>query len=95
MNDFGLRKEVLDFIVDAARSNGLDQVILFGSRATGEYSEKSDIDLAVSGPNLYGFEESLEEHCPTLLAFDFVDLSRQISDALRNRIATEGVCLYG
>ncbi len=95
MNDFGLRREVLDFIIDSARSNGLDQVILFGSRATGTYSEKSDIDLAISGSNLHGFEESLEEHCPTLLMFDFVDLSHQISDSLRDRIATEGICLYG
>lgn len=94
MSSFGLRDEVVDFIVDAARANGMSRVVLFGSRARGDYSEKSDIDLAIAGPGKHGFIESVEEHCPTLLSFDFIDLSMDISQDLQRRIAEEGVVIY-
>ena len=95
MGDYGLKQEVLDFIRQAARECGLTKVVLFGSRATGRFGAKSDIDLALSGGRLHDFEGLMEERCPTLLFFDFVDLSCAISDDLRNRIASEGVLLYG
>ncbi len=95
MNEFGLRQEVLDFIVEAARSNRLEKVILFGSRATGGFHDKSDIDLALLGSDLGAFKEAMEDECPTLLEFDLIDLSADIGAAIRNRIASEGVLLYG
>ncbi len=48
MERFGLREEVISFIIRCADNNGLSEGVLFGSRATGMYSEKSDIDLAIS-----------------------------------------------
>ena len=95
MSSFGLKDEVVDFIVDAARLNGMSKVVLFGSRARGNYSEKSDIDLAIAGQGMHGFMESVEDHCPTLLSFDFIDLSKDISRDLQRRIAEEGVVIYG
>lgn len=94
MASFGLTDDVVDFIVDAARLNGMSKVVLFGSRARGNYSEKSDIDLAIYGPGKHGFIESVEDHCPTLLSFDFIDLSKDISKELQRRIAEEGVVIY-
>ena len=41
------------------------------------------------------FEAALEEECPTLLSFDFIDLADDIAPALRERIREEGVSLYG
>ena len=35
MNRFGLKDEVLAFIVEAAQAQGIHRLILFGSRATG------------------------------------------------------------
>ena len=95
MANFGLKDEVIAFIRDAARICGMDEVLLFGSRATGRYSEKSDIDLAVSGSRVHDFEGALEERCPTLLEFDIIDLSKDIGEEVRCRIAEEGVVLYG
>lgn len=95
MGRFGLRDEVVSFIVDAAQAHGIEQLVLFGSRATGRFSEKSDIDLALSGGRVHDFEGALEEGCPTLLSFDFIDLSEAIAPELRERICAEGVSLYG
>ena len=94
MNAYGLRDNVTNFIVDKARECGLSKVILFGSRATGKFSEKSDIDLAIAGGCPNKFISSIEEGCPTLLSFDFVNVDQGISDGLRDRIASEGVVLY-
>ena len=94
-NRFGIKDEALSFIVSAARECGLSEVILFGSRATGKFAEKSDIDLAIQGGDVHEFEFQVEEHCPTLLEFDFVNLADDIGADLRNRIASEGAVIYG
>lgn len=95
MDDFGLKENVIDFIVKQARDLQMDSVILFGSRANGTYANKSDIDLAIRGQRYHDFVEVIDECCPTLLSFDFIDLSANISDELRRRIDDEGVTLYG
>jgi len=94
MDAYGLREEVTAFIVERARECGIAKVILFGSRASGRFSEKSDIDLAVCGASFDRYIGLLEESCPTLLTFDFIDMSREVGDGLRERIAQEGVVLY-
>ena len=95
MNAFGLKDDVLAFIVEAAEDCGMSEIILFGSRATGRFTEKCDIDLAVSGDRYQDFVEALDERCPTLLQFEFVDLSNSLSDGFAKRIAEEGVKIYG
>ena len=94
-NRFGLKPEVLDFIIDQARANEMDEIMIFGSRANGTYSSKSDIDLAIRGTSKHDFIQAMEEECPTLLEFDFIDLSNPISDSLRKRIESEGIRIYG
>lgn len=95
MNAFGLKDNVLAFIVEAAKEYDMSEVILFGSRAKGSFSQKSDIDLAVSGDRYHDFIEALDEECPTLLSFDFVDLSLPLSEGFSKRISEEGVRIYG
>ncbi len=51
MEDNGLKKELLGQIQAIAEKNGIEKVILFGSRARSDYNKTSDIDLAVSGGN--------------------------------------------
>ena len=48
MNDTGIRKQVIDEIESLAKRHKSEKVILFGSRARGDYKRTSDIDLAVS-----------------------------------------------
>lgn len=81
-------------IIRLAKKNAIKKVILFGSRARGDHSERSDIDLAVSGGNALDFQYDLEEEAWTLLMFDVVNLDRGISEELRAEIERDGVSLY-
>lgn len=62
---YDLDKRVEDDIIRIAGKNGIKKVILFGSRARGTNSERSDIDLAVSGGNALDFYYDLEEQAWT------------------------------
>ena len=81
-------------IIDTARICGVKRLILFGSRARGDYLDCSDIDLAVLGGDALRFKFFLDESSHTLLKFDVVDLSGIKNTALLNAIATDGVILY-
>lgn len=94
MNAYGLKDEIPAFIIDKAKELNMRKVVLFGSRANGRFSEKSDIDLAISGDFANEFKSVVEDECPTLLEFDFIDMSRDISSELRDRIEEEGIILY-
>lgn len=51
--DFGLRKEVLALINNIfAKYDEVYEVVLYGSRAKGNYKPGSDIDLALKGTGL-------------------------------------------
>ena len=69
-------------------------MILFGSRARGDYYKTSDIDLAVSGGDISRFSLSVDEETSTLLKFDFVNLDRAVQPELRASIEREGGILY-
>lgn len=91
---YNLDKRVEDDIIRIAKKNGIEKVILFGSRARGDNKERSDIDLAVSGGNVLDFSYDVEENAWTLLMFDVVALDRNISQELRDEIERDGVVLY-
>jgi predicted nucleotidyltransferase len=89
-----LEKKVADDIIKIAKKNNIEKVILFGSRARGNNSERSDIDLAVSGGDALNFYYDVEEEVRTLLMFDVVDLNKGISDELQREIDRDGVVIY-
>ena len=91
---YNLDKRVEDDIVRIAKKSNVKKVILFGSRARGTNSERSDIDLAISGGNALDFYYDVEEKAHTLLMFDVVDLDKGISEALQAEIKKDGVVLY-
>ena len=91
---YNLDKRIENDILKFAKKNGIKEVILFGSRARGDNSERSDIDLAVSGGNTLDFYYDLEEEAWTLLMFDVVNLNRGISKELQAEIDRDGVVLY-
>ena len=91
---YDLDKSVEADIIKIAKKNAIKKVILFGSRARGDNSERSDIDLAVSGGNALNFQYDLEEEAWTLLMFDVVNLNREISKELQAEIDRDGVILY-
>ena len=91
---YNLDKRVEDDIVRIAKKSNVKKVILFGSRARGTNSERSDIDLAIRGGNTLDFYYDVEEKAHTLLMFDVVDLDKGISEALQAEINKDGVVLY-
>ena len=89
-----LKSIVLEEIKEYARKNGLNKVVLFGSRARGDHKEKSDIDLAVSGGNVSAFAIDVDEKTSTLLKFDIVNLDASVQEELRESIEEEGIVIY-
>jgi predicted nucleotidyltransferase len=76
----------------------VEKVILFGSRARGSERERSDIDIAVIGPEMTDevwteIWTYVDEEAPTLLCVDLVRW-KEASDKLRKNIEREGVILY-
>lgn len=83
-------------IASLAKRYGAQKVILFGSRARGDYRPTSDIDLAV-----YGIPQTLQpdfwlemEKLPTLLKFDIVYIQPETNPQLLKNIKQDGVILY-
>ncbi len=91
---YDLDTRVENDIIRIAKKNDIKKIILFGSRARGTNSERSDIDLAVSGGNALDFYYDVEEQAWTLLLFDVVDLDRGVSNELRAEIDRDGVIIY-
>ena len=92
--DTGIKKQVLDEILMAAEKNNIEKVILFGSRARGDYRKTSDIDLAVSGGRMAHFQADIEEEVSTLLSFDIVNMDGSVQEELVDSIKREGKVLY-
>lgn len=94
MKENGIKEAVLEEIQSLAREYGVEKVILFGSRARGDFHRTSDIDLAVQGGNFTGFALDVEEETSTLLQFDIVNLDGPVQEELLESIDGEGVVLY-
>ncbi len=92
--------EKVESIVLKIQSIVADQVkgdyklFLFGSRANGKSTERSDIDIAIMANRNLGssilakIREDIE-NIPTLLKIDFVDLST-VDDDFRNHVLETG-----
>ena len=94
LNKTGIKQVVLDEIISIAKRYQIKRLILFGSRARGDFRRTSDIDLAVSGGDFTRFALDVEEETSTLLKYDFVDLDRNIQEELLKSIEKEGVVIY-
>ena len=93
-NKTGIREAVLEQIRSLAEQHGLNRVILFGSRARGDFRERSDIDLAVRGGHIAAFSLDVDEETDTLLQYDVVNLDVPVDKALLESIQREGITIY-
>jgi predicted nucleotidyltransferase len=94
MKNTGIKPVVLDEIRTLAQKYHVKKVILFGSRARGDFKRTSDIDIAVDGGNFERFALDIDEETSTLLKFDIIDLQRNIQEELRKSIEMEGQIIY-
>ena len=83
----------------AALCSGIDRVVLFGSRARGDATPRSDYDFAIYTDAIPHAEWSrwcldTADSAPTLCNLDLVRASGPITDDLRRAIEAEGVTVY-
>lgn len=94
METTGINPIVIEEIKRFAEQYEIEQVILFGSRARGDYMRASDIDLAVRGGKIDQFTIAVKEETSTLLEFDVINLEERLQTKLLDSIQKEGVTLY-
>ncbi|BDU51398.1 nucleotidyltransferase domain-containing protein [Haliovirga abyssi] len=96
---YGLREKIIEELFEIFQENDkIKEVILFGSRAKGNFKNGSDIDLAIKGKNL-----NLVDLNKLLLKIDELDLPYEIDiiiyDKIKNidlleHIDRVGIALY-
>ena len=91
---YNLPERVLRDISSIARKHSVTKVILFGSRARGTNTERSDIDIAVYGGDFDSFYWDIKENVHSLLMFDIIEADSPISDELKKEIKKDGVVIY-
>ena len=94
MNSTGIGEQVIKEIISLAEKHGITKIILFGSRARGDFHRVSDIDLAVYGGDVIGFSLDVEEYTSTLLTYDVIDMKKEHQEKLLESIKREGKVLY-
>lgn len=91
-----LEKKIVEEIIDISRKHDkIKKVILLGSRARGDNSLKSDIDLAIyCDTSIVEFIEDIETKTSTLLEFDLSDM-KDINDKIFiEQVEKEGIIIY-
>lgn len=97
---YGLKERDLFFILEVMKDHAeIEEVILYGSRAMGNYKPGSDIDLALKGPDidkkvLLQVCDALEEDYPIPYFFDVVDYKTITNQDLIDHIDREGKTIY-
>lgn len=74
--------------------HSITKVILFGSRARGTNTERSDIDIAVYGGDFDSFYWDIKENVHSLLMFDVVEVDAGISEELQKELDRDGIVIY-
>lgn len=91
---YGIKEQVLDEIRLLAQKYDIEKVLLFGSRARGDFRQRSDIDLAVTGGKIDLFSVAVDEETSTLLKYDIVNLDAAVERELLYSIEKDGVIIY-
>ena len=100
LNKYGLRQKDMDYMLNLFKKTPeIEKVILFGSRATGEFELASDVDIAIYGKKLKQqtvnhIHYLLEEESPTPLWFDAVNYNTINNLLLKTEIDKNGVLIY-
>ena len=91
---YNLPDRVLRELSYFAQKYAIEKIILFGSRARGTNTERSDIDIAVYGGDFDHFYWDVKEKIHSLLMFDIVQADVTISDELKQEIERDGIIIY-
>ncbi len=92
-NDFGISEKSFRLLLETLQkfSDDIEEAVIFGSRALGNYKNGSDIDIALKGKNL-NFDKILKistilnREISSPYKFDVVNYSEIENDDLKNHI---------
>ena len=82
--------EILNEIRSICESFHVKEAFLFGSRAKGTATARSDFDIAVSGVSSFEVLTEAIDAIPTLYSFDVVNM-----DTCKNELLLEDIRKYG
>lgn len=90
--------EVLNFLNNLSLNEKVNRIIVFGSRAIGDYEKYSDLDVAIDATNLSKSEwlkmkEFAIYDLKTVLRISLVDYSTN-PPKLKERITQTGIIIY-
>ena len=91
---YDLPDRIVRELCSFAQKYSITKIVLFGSRARGTNTERSDIDIAVYGGNFDDFYWDVKEKTHSLLMFDIVQADAPISDELKEEIEKYGGVIY-
>lgn len=97
---YGLPEEELDLIIEAcAKLPEIEEALLFGSRAKGNYKRGSDVDLALKGEAVTGdtvldLSVQLNQELPLPYFFDVLRYDSISNSDLVAHIDRVGVVIY-
>lgn len=91
---YNLPDRVLRELFSFAQKHSINRIVLFGSRARGTNTERSDIDIAVYGGDFDSFYWDVKEKVNSLLMFDIVQADSSVSNELKKEIQKDGVVIY-
>lgn len=97
-NDYGIRDNLFNDMINEFKKTNIEKVILFGSRARNDYKYNSDIDLAIiftsnDNDNYIKILTKLE-NLNTLYKFDIIDYSKITNIKLKEEIDRDGKIIY-
>ena len=87
-------ERVIRELFSFAIKHSVRKIILFGSRARGNNTERSDVDIAVYGGEFDSFYWDIKENIHSLLMFDVINADDSISEELKKEIKKDGVVIY-
>jgi len=99
MNQYGIDETIWKQILTTCFGfSGVKRVILYGSRARGDYRQGSDIDIAIDAPKITSREFSQIWHAvddlPIIYTFDIVHLQALTNKPLLKAIHEDGVVFH-
>jgi len=98
-NEMGISLKLFEDIKNSISKNPkINKVVIFGSRARGDYKKTSDIDICIYGKDIKNIdinllEDSIKE-IDTPLDFDIVYFDKISKEALKNNIEKDGILIY-
>ena len=97
MNRFGLPERTINELLEYFKTKPeVEKVVIFGSRAKGNYKNGSDIDFAIWTDNhktFFHYAEELDE-LPTPYKFDVVDFKELSHEGMIESINNFGKLFY-